>query len=570
MFKKRLLHCLLILALFAFAFSAAASAPAHAQTIKKLLLPNPIGAGDVTTIDPALVTDYMSAQITSETHYALVRGLETDLNKIQPGMAEKWTLSPDGLTYTFSIRKNISWVMWDGKQVVQAKDAKGQPLFVTAHDFEYGLKRTLDPLTASGYASTFASIIKGAPEFNASKDKGDALNKLREAVGVKATDDSTLVITLSQAAGYALNILTITNAAAQPQTVIEKAGAKWTDPGTALSYGPYVVSEWKHDASITLTQNPLWPGIENSPQPKIDQVQYLLIDQTTAFNNYQAGTIDSAGAPITDLDRIKADATLGKELAVSPVINSAYYGFTVTKAPFDDVRMRLAFSYAVDRQALIDNVTKGGVAARWFARPGIAAAPTLENSPNLGIGYDPAMAKKMLQDYLDEKKITVDKLPPITLLLYKSDTVSKVAEAIQQMWQETLGINVQVTSQEFSVFIKTIQSDPPQVYALGWSADYADANNFLREVFRSDSGNNYTKWKSDAFDKAVDAAAKESDVNKRTELYRQAEDILVLKDAVIIPLYWGTRFILTKPYVQRTFSQTNGDERLEKWDVSAH
>jgi len=164
----------------------------------------------------------------------------------------------------------------------------------------------------------------------------------------------------------------------------------------------------------------------------------------------------------------------------------------------------------------------------------------------------------------------VDQLPPITLLLYKNDTVSKVAEAIQQMWQETLGVNVQITTQDFSVFIKTVQNDPPQVYALGWSADYADANNFVREVFRSDSGNNFTHWKNATFDKLVDDAARETDVDKRTELYRQAEDILVLKDAVIAPLYWGTRFILTKPYVQRTFSQTNGDERLEKWDVTAH
>jgi len=569
MLKKRFVHLLCLAMLVAF-MGSSASLRVEAQAAKTLLLPNPIGAGDVTTIDPALVTDFMSAQITSETFYTLVRGKEDDLNKIQPGMAEKWTLSPDGLTYTFTIRKGIPWVTWDGKQVAQVKGTDGQPLYVTAHDFEYGIKRVLDPVTASGYAYTFTSLIKGAADFNGSKATGAALSTLRDAVGVKASDDTTLVITLAQPAGYALNILSITNAGAQPQAVIEKNGAKWTDPGTAISYGPFVVSEWKHDASITLTKNPFWPGFDASPQPKLDRVTFLLIDQTTAFNNYQAGTIDVASAPVTDLDRVKADPVLSKELNVSAVLNSAYYGFTVTKAPFDDVRMRLAFSYAIDRQAIIDNVTKGGIAARWFSRPGIAAAPSLENSPDLGISYDPTKAKAMLKSYLDEKKLMVDQLPPITLLLYKNDTVSKVAEAIQQMWQETLGVNVQITTQDFSVFIKTVQNDPPQVYALGWSADYADANNFVREVFRSDSGNNFTHWKNATFDKLVDDAARETDVDKRTELYRQAEDILVLKDAVIAPLYWGTRFILTKPYVQRTFSQTNGDERLEKWDVTAH
>jgi oligopeptide transport system substrate-binding protein len=229
--------------------------------------------------------------------------------------------------------------------------------------------------------------------------------------------------------------------------------------------------------------------------------------------------------------------------------------------------MRLAFSYAVDRQALVDNVTKGGVAARWFSRPGIAAAPTLENSPKLGIGYDPEAAKKSLQAYLDEKKITVDQLPPITLLLYQNELVGKVAEAIQQMWEKNLGIRVTITSQEFKNFLETIKNDPPQVYALGWTADYPDANNFLREVFRSTSGNNFTRWKNETYDKLVDTAAAESELAKRLELYSQAEDILVLKDAVIIPLYWGTRAFLTKPYVERTVSQINGDERFEKWDV---
>jgi oligopeptide transport system substrate-binding protein len=541
--------------------------PTRAQDAKVLHVPNPIGAGDISTADPALVSDYASNQITQETHYGLVRGLETDLNKIQPGMAEKWEVSKDGLTYTFKIRKGIPWVMWDGKQVVEAKDDSGKVLTVTAHDFEYGIKRTLDPGTASDYAYVFTSIIKGAADFNGSKEKGEALDKLRAAVGVKATDDETLTVTLSEPAAYAINILTLTNASAQPKAAIEKHGVKWAEPGNSLSYGPFVISEWKHEESLTLTKNPFWPGIENSPKPKIDQVVMLLLSDEAVFNNYEAGTIDLSKAPVTDLERIKADSKMSAELTIAPVINSAYYGFTATKAPFDDVRMRLAFSYAVDRQALVDNVTKGGVAARWFSRPGIAAAPTLENSPKLGIGYDPEAAKKSLQAYLDEKKITVDQLPPITLLLYQNELVGKVAEAIQQMWEKNLGIRVTITSQEFKNFLETIKNDPPQVYALGWTADYPDANNFLREVFRSTSGNNFTRWKNETYDKLVDTAAAESELAKRLELYSQAEDILVLKDAVIIPLYWGTRAFLTKPYVERTVSQINGDERFEKWDV---
>lgn len=562
--KSKLARLLLVIALVAIGVGLGQH-PAQAQTV--LHLPNPIGAGDFTTADPALVTDYASAQITSETHYALVRGKEDNLNDIQPGMAAKWEVSADGLTITFTIRTGIPWVKWDGSAVVEAKDDAGNVMNVTAKDFEYGLKRTLDPATASEYAYVFTSIIKGAAEFNGSKETGDALTALRDAVGVKATDDQTLVVTLTQPASYAINILTLTNAAAQPQAAIEKSGATWFEPGTSLSYGPYVISEWKHDTSLTLTKNPFWPGIENSPKPTIDQVVFTMLDEAATFNNYQAGTIDVAKVPLADLDRIRADEAYKTELAEAPVLNSAYYGFTVTKPPFDDVRVRLAFSQAIDRQAIVDNVTKSGIAARWFSRPGIAAAPTLEKYPDLGIGYDPDKAKASLDEYLKEKGITVDQLPPITLLLYANDTVSKVAEVVQQMWQETLGVNVQIVSQEFRTYLQTIQNDPPGVYALGWTADYADANNFLREVFRSNSGNNFTHWKNEAYDKLVDDAAAETDIDKRTELYAQAEDILIAKDAVIAPMYWGTRIFVTKPNIVRTVSQINGDERLEKWSI---
>ncbi|MCC7446462.1 MAG: peptide ABC transporter substrate-binding protein [Anaerolineae bacterium] len=564
------LYLVIVLVVIA-ALVAPVLSPARAQTLKTIKVPNPVGKGDIRTADPALVSDYPSAQIVSEAYYALVRGLETDLNKIQPGMAEKWDVSKDGLTYTFTIRKGIPWVKWDSasKQVVQVKDDKGNVLNVTAHDFEYAVKRVLDPGTAAEYAYIYTTVIKGGAEFNSSKETGDALTKLRDAVGVKATDDNTLVITLPEPAGYAINILTQVHIAAQPQTVIEKQGAKWTEPGNAWSYGPYVISEWKHDDSITLTKNPFWPGIENSPKPQIDQVTMMLsLDQSGTFSNYEAGTMDVSLVPITEIDRVKSDAKLSKELNIAPVLSSAYYGFNAKKAPFDDARVRRAFSLAVDRKAIVENVTKGGeIPARWFSRPGVAAAPTLENSPDLGITFDAGAAKKELQAYLDEKKITVDQLPPITLMSYQSEAVVKTSEAMQQMWTENLGVKVELATQELKVFLDNLNTDAPQVYSLGWSADYPDANNFLREVFRSNSGNNHSGWANAEFDKLVDDAAKETDPAKRTDLYKKAEDILVVKDAVIIPLYWRTRVQVTKPYVERTNSLLNGDERFEKWDI---
>jgi len=295
-----------------------------------------------------------------------------------------------------------------------------------------------------------------------------------------------------------------------------------------------------------------------------------MIDQTPAFNNYEAGTQDIQFAvPLTELDRVKADSTLSKELTIGPSACTYYYDFNAKKAPFDDVRVRQAFSYAVDRQSLVDNVTKGGQEpARWFARPGIVAAPTMKDSPELGIGYDPDMAKKLLQEYLDEKKITVDQLPPITFMTNQVEAHVKIAESIQAMWQETLGVNVQLTTQEWKVFLDTRKKDPPQIFRDGWCKDYSDANNFDRDVMRSTSVQNNAKYNNPEFDKLVDQAALETDVAKRTDLYRQAETLLVKTDAAIIPLYWYTTVSMTKPYVQRTFAASAGDDRLEKWAIT--
>jgi oligopeptide transport system substrate-binding protein len=543
----------------------------QAAALKTISLAGVQGTGDIPSLDPALATDTASAQVNTETYYPLVRGLETDLGKILPGLASKWVISPDGLTYTFTIRNDVPWVMWDGKQVSQVKDTSGKVLMVNAHDFEYGWKYAASPVTASQYGFIFGEAnIVGADAYNSSKETGAALTKLADAMGVKATDDNTLVVTVTQPGAFILGMFALSQFDAMPKAVIEKFADKWTEPGNAWAYGPYVVREWKHTESLTMTKNPFWPGVDNSPKPTIDEVTMPFLDQTPAFANYEAGTTDVVEIPpITELDRIKADPVLSKEYSVSPSTCSYYYGFNVNKAPVDDVHLRLAFSYAVDRQSIVDNVTKGGQEpARWFGRPGAVAVPTMKDSPTLGIGYDPEMAKKELATYLAEKKITVDQIPPITLMSNQVESHTAIAQAIQQMWQDTLGIKVEYATQDWKTFLKTRSTDAPQIFRDAWCQDYADADSYDREVFRSTSGQNDPKYKSPDFDKLVDAAAAEPDVAKRTELYRQAENLLVVKDAAIIPIYWYTNTWMTKPYVTRTFSQTSGDERLEKWDIT--
>jgi oligopeptide transport system substrate-binding protein len=535
-----------------------------------------LGPGDVPTIDPALSTDTTSVQIVDETTVGLTRQNEVT-TAVEPGIATSWDISSDGLTYTFHLRTDVPWVKFNSSSgaVEKVADCEGKDRMVTAGDFAYGILRTLDPKTASNYAYVLAFAIDGAGDYNGGTVTDTA------KVGVKVVDPATLEIKFKEAAAYDANIAGMWVAHAQPKWLIEgddcttARGERWTETGFFQGYGPFTLKEWVHDATITIIKNPFWPGSDSVPQAKIDEAIMTMLDEVPAFAEYEAGNADVATVPLADIDRVKADPTLSKELVIAPILCTYYYGFN-TKAPVvDDVRVRRALSMAVDRQSLIDNVTKGGQEpAQWFARPGLAGAPTIADHPDLGIKFDAAAAKAELQSYLDEKKLTADKLD-ITLVFNTSSGHQKIAEAIQQMWKDNLGLNVKVVNQEWKVFLKTI-IDPqatPQVWRLGWCQDYPDANNFDREVVTKGGSANPKEgggfnWLNQTYEDLVVKAAQEQDLAKRVDLYAQAEEIMVKTDAVMIPIYWYTRVCTTKPYVTRTHSVLGGLEHIEKWDIT--
>jgi oligopeptide transport system substrate-binding protein len=496
-------------------------------------------------------------------------------------MAKDWKASADGLTYTFTLRDDVTWVKWDAKagKVVQVMACDGTtPRKVTAQDFAYGILRTIAPATASPYAYVLDFAIAGAQAYTDGKET-DATK-----VGVKAVDEKTLELTFNEAAAYNLNIAGMWIADAQPSWIIagddctEARADRWTEVGFHQSYGPYALKEWVHDSTVTLVANPFWPaGDANIPQPKIETITWSMLDDAPAFAEYEAGNFDAAAVPTADMDRVKTDPVLSKELKIAPSLSTYYYGFNITAPVVDDVRVRQALSLAVDRQSLIDNVLKANQEpARWFCSPGLVACPTVEKYPDLGVKFDAAKAKATLQGYLDEKKTTADKLD-ITLMFNTSSGHQKIAEAVQQMWKDNLGVNVKLVNQEWKVYLATVKGkDTPQIWRMGWNLDYPDANNFDREVAASGGSSNPVDkngkpeggftWKNDTYDQLVKDAAKETDLAKRTDMYAKAEQILVWDDAVMIPLYWYTRVGVTKPYVTRTYSNT-GSQHYEKWDI---
>jgi oligopeptide transport system substrate-binding protein len=435
---------------------------------------------------------------------------------------------------------------------------------------------------ASPYGYLLGLVVVGAADYN------EGVTDDFSTVGVRAVDDFTIEMDFMSPAAYNPQIAGLWVARPQPAWIIdgdcdgavEARGERWTEPGFFQSYGPYTMSEWVHDSELTLVKNPFWPATDAYPEPKIDVIHLAMLDAEPQMAEYEAGNLDvTNGVPLADLDRIRADSTLSAELSQNPQLCTYYYGFNTSKPFVDDVRVRRALSMAIDRQSLIDNVTKGGQQpAQWFSRPGLAGSPTMDKYPDLGIKSDPEAAKAELQSYLDEMGLTADQLD-LTLMFNTSSGHQRIAEAIQQMWKDTLGVDVKTVNQEWAVYLDTVDSpDAPQIFRLGWCLDYPHANNFIREVFALGGNSNPDKdgepyggvqWLNEDFEAIVAAAALESDLDKATEMYAEAEQILVYEDAVMAPIYWYTALDMTRPYVVRTYGST-GHERYDKWDLQPH
>lgn len=490
------------------------------------------------TLDPALATDTTSVDVIEQLFLGLT-DYDDETMEVIPELATSWEVSEDGLVWAFHLRKDVKWT-------------DGNP--VTAHDIEYAVKRTIDPATASDYAYVLY-IIKGAKEVNTGEVKD------LDYIGVKAIDDYTIQFALNQPAGYFPAIAGMWIARPVPKWTIEKYGIKWTEPENIVTNGPYLLTKWAHEDEMILEKNPDYPEADKIQIEKIHYV--MVVEASTAMAMYEDGALDSVGVPSDDIDRVKADPVLSKELTIAPVLCTYYYGFNNTKPPFDNALVRKAFSAAIDRQSLIDYITKGEqVPATTFTSPGIFGHVKPEEG--VGIGYDPEAAKKYLADagYPEGKG-----LPEVTLMFNTSEGHRKIAQAIQQMWKEVLGVEVNLTNQEWKVYLKTITEDAPQIFRLGWCADYPDANNWVLEVFHSTLGTNSIKWSNAEFDRVTEEAARESDPAKRLELYKRAEQILTEEEAAIAPIYFYTTVNVTKPYLTRTFAPMGG-EHIKDWRIT--
>lgn len=523
---------------------------------------NMVGGDPDNGLDPSLSSTVQSIQILEQMYIGLTY-LNEETGDIEPGMGS-WDISDDGTVYTFSIVQGVPWVLFNSAtgEVEQVTDDEGNVRFVTANDFYYGIMRTINPATGGSYANLVAEVIVGGMDYLSGEGA-------MEDVGVVVLDDYTLQITSPEPLAFALNIFGLWMAYAQPEWVIEEYGDLWVDPQYRQSYGPFVMSEWNNNLDITLVKNPFWPGTDNIPQAKLDAVVFKLIDDAQQFAEFLAGTMQAATVPSAEIDRVKADPVLSEQYFAGSEGCSIFYGFNLEMEPFTNVNMRRAFSLAVDRESLMNDVTRDGrIPARWYTRPGITAAPSLEDFPDLGVSFDPEGAQAALEAGLAELGLSsVSDLAPFTLTYGDTQYNGRIAQAVQQMWVENLGVQVELQPLETTTYYDVIDQQAPQIFRAGWCYDYPDANSFLYDTMRSTSPFNYNGFSNAEFDSLVDRARVIVDTEERTALYARAEQILIEEEVAIVPLYYHVTRQIVAPNVVRTFS-TIGYERYEKWDIN--
>lgn len=512
------------------------------------------------TLDPALASDPGSQQIARMLFLSLV-DTEAATGAPQHALATSWAVSADGLIWEFKLRNDAAWVQYNpARERIDVKRA------VSAQDVVYSVRRVFDPRVGSGFAPLLAPLIRGAQELLAAdpkKTSNSDFQRLSANLGAQAVDDATVHFTLTRPASYFPSIVSTWLVRTQPRESVEAGGSAWTEPGGLWTNGPYVLERWAHNREIVLQKNPYW---YDASLVQIERIHFAMIgDTATALDQYKSGNLDSldpyGGLAGSDVENLKEDPILGKQLQIVPTLCTHYYGFNTTKAPFDDPRVRKAFAAAVDREAIVTGLVKLGEPARWFTQPGVFAAP--EISDTLGIPFNPNQAREYLRQAGYDRK----RLPTITLAVNSNDTHQRIAEAIVQMWKNNLGAEVRVGTLDWKSYLATLRDDPPQIFRFGWCAYYPDAANFTESVFHSASAENYTRWKNATFDQITDNAARDTDMLKRRALYRAAEKRLVEDDTVIIPLWWSSRATLTRPNLKRTFAITDGYEQLETWSL---
>lgn len=518
--------------------SPSASAPAESTPAEGFDMAVCI-ASEPQTIDPALNSAVDGAIMTQHMFEGLMKWVDSgnpvndkgNMNyaALAAGQAESYEKTDNGdgtVTYTFKIRSDAKW-------------SDGQP--VTANDFVYSWQRLANPLTAADYCYMI-DMVQGYAAVNAGEADPTTL-------GVSAPDESTFVVNLTYDCPYFLEICAFPAAFPVRQDIIEAYGDTWTTDDNSSHYisnGPWKLAEWVHDSYIKMVPNEYHYDAANlGPNSLTFQ---LMEDQNSMLAAYRSGDLQFIeDMPVDEIAGLLASG----ELNIVDYIGTYYVCYQTQAAPFDNALVRQAFTLAIDSKYIVEQVTQTGqVPATGFVPAGIYDAdPDGDDFRTVGGDYwdapvddatYQANCEKARQLLAEAGYPNGEGFPTVTYLYNTSDAHKAVGEALQQMWQEELGVTVQLQNQEWNAFLETRKKGEYQIARNGWIADYNDPCSFL-DMWYTDGGNNDAQYSNPEYDAMIDAAKATSDPAERMSYFHKAEDIIIGQDWALGPIYFYTQ-----------------------------
>lgn len=463
-----------------------------------------------TSFDPPIGFDSVSWSALNNLMEGLTRLGQN--HEPEAAIAEKWDVSEDGKTYTFHIREGAKW-------------SNGDP--VTAGDFEFAWKRLLNPDTGSS-AAFLGYFIEGGEAYNNGEGSADD-------VKVKAVDDKTFEVTLVSPQAYFLSV--ITNPAFFPiNEKVATENPQWfAEAESFVGNGPFNLTEWEHDSHFVMEKNDQYWDADNV---KLEKINWAIIDDTnTEYQMYQTGELDVSAVPSELSEKLLGEAK------VEDQAGDYFYRFNVNMEPFQNENIRKAFAMAVDQKQIVDFVKKNGEKPAYgFVSYGFKDADGKDFRETAGdlIQTNLEEAKSLLKKGMEEEGY--DTLPEVTLTYSTSDSHKKIAEALQQMFKENLGVEVKLANMEWNVFAEEQKALKFQLSRSSFLADYADPINFL-ENFQTGHSMNRTGWSNEKYDQLIKDAKNEADEAKRFELMYEAEKIL-FEEMPIIPIHFYNQVYL--------------------------
>lgn len=464
------------------------------------------------TLDPAISSEMTSHSYVMHIFSGLVR-LGDDL-EVVPDIAESWQTSADGTEYTFELREGVEF--HDGTEV-------------TAADFKYSWERACDPATGSGTADTYLGDIVGVHEM--------IQGRADEIAGVEVVDEDTLTVEIDAPKAYFPYKLAYPTAFVVDESNVESGRGWWHEPNGT---GPFRLDEWQEGELLRLARNERYYG----QAAELRRVDFRLL-AGAPMAMYEQGQIDVVPVSTAHIDLARDEANpLHEQLEVTPELSLRYIGFDAQQPPFDDVKVRQAFCHAVDREKIVELVFRDMVEEAGGILP--VGMPGYNEELD-GLEFNVSRAQELLAA---SRYGGASDLPPVTMTTSGyGGNISRLVGAVIAEWRRNLGVEVDVRQLEPEAFLYNLKQERDQMFSLGWVADYPDPHNFLDTLFHSGRENNSFGYSNPEVDRLLDDAAVEDDGEKRLELYRRAEQMIV-EDAPCLPLSFGRNHVLVKPYVE--------------------